>query len=719
MKCHDQRGAKRPMEQHLEYNTSLTAAICLCVVCHAALSLAQPQHQTRREEIEEIVVTLPHGHRRSEIVAGTTILSNEEVNQSAATTIGDTLANQPGISSTGHGAGAGRPVIRGLGGQRVRVLQNRIDSLDLSITSPDHAVTVEPLLADRVEVIRGAGTLIYGSAAVGGVVNVEDGRIPSELPGQDRDDSGAAYDAAVRVLYGTNAEEKNAAARMTAELPFTVGPGSFAINAQGFFRDTNDFTVPGFVRSRRLRELEPEAEEARDDVANSDVDVRGGAVGTSYIWDDGHFGVAFGVRDDEYGVPGSAHGHADEEGEGAEEESERIRIDAEQWRLEVRGELRRDMFLFDTARTRFAYADYEHVELEGEAIGTRFDRSGWEGRVEFLQAPLQGRLSGLAGVVGVQLSDGDFSAKGDEAFVPPSDTFRASLFVVEEYEFGPFALEGGVRYEHQESKATALGKTRAFKRSLDGISFSLGGKWEFLEDYLVGATFGRTERLPAPEELFSNGPHLATLSFTKGDPDLDRETALSVEATLRKNYGRLRGDLNLFYYRYDDFIFEQNSGEVEDGLDVFAFRQEDAELYGGEFVASADLLQHRLFNTEADFQIDYVHAELIDNDQPLPRIPPLRMALGLETNSEQLHGRIEVQWFDRQGRISTFELPTDDYFRLNLGLAWHPLPQAHDLTLRLDVRNLTDAKGRNHVSFLKDRVPLPGRDVRLSLQWVL
>ncbi len=655
----------------------------------ATIATAQPEHPPRETEIEEIVVTLPHGHRRSEIVAGTTVLAGEDLDRSVATTIGDTLANQPGIASTGHGPGAGRPVIRGLGSQRVRVLQNRIDSLDVSITSPDHAVAIEPLLAERIEVIRGAGTLIYGSAAVGGVVNVEDGRIPNALPNE-------GFNGAVRTLFGMNAEEKNGAAKFTKSL------GNFAINAQGFFRDTDDFDIPGFALSRRLRLAQPDTPNSHGTVRNSDVDVSGGSVGGSYIWDDGHLGVSFGLRDDNYGVPG--------------EPEETIRVDSNQWRLEVGGELRREMFLFDTARTRFAYADYEHKELEGTEVGTRFDREGWEGRVEFLQAP----WSNLEGVVGIQLSDGDFSSVGAEAFVPPSDTLRVSLFVVEEYAIGPYSLEGGLRYEHQDTKAQPLGSdSTSFDRGIDGVSFSLGAKRTFLDDYLIGATFGRTERLPAPEELFSNGPHLATLSFERGDPNLDKEAALSVEATLRKQYGRLRGDLNLFYYRYEDFIFEQRTGELEDGLSVFQFRQADAELFGGEFVASADIIDHRLFEGVADFQLDYVHAEQVDNDRALPRIPPLRITVGAEADSEQVHGRIEVQWLDQQDRTAELELPTDDYYRLNLGLAWHPFPNKYDLTLRLDARNLTDSKGRNHVSLLKDRVPLPGRDIRLSFQWKL
>ncbi len=659
---------------------------------------AQPEHPTRDEKVEEIVVTLPHGHRRSEIVAGTTVLTGEELDRSVATSIGDTLSNQPGITSTGHGPGAGRPVIRGLGGQRVRVLQNRIDSLDVSITSPDHVATVEPLLADRIEVIRGAGTLVYGSAAVGGVVNVEDGRIPVELP-----DEGHA--AAVRTLFGTNADEKSGAARVTATVL-----DNLAVNAQGFFRDSNDFDAPGFAFSRRLRAMENEEESGHGAVANSDVDVRGGSVGASYVWDDGHFGVSFGVRDDEYGVPGGGH-HAGGEDEGAgehEEEEAPIRIDARQWRVEIGGEARGEMGLFDTARLRFAYADYLHRELEGAEIGTRFDREGWEGRLEFLQAPWRG----LDGVIGVQLADGDFSASGEEAFVPPNETFQAAFFIVEEYELEPFTLEGGLRYEHRDSDAESA------SRSFDGVSVSLGGKWEILEGYLLGATFGRTERLPAPEELFSNGPHLATLSFQRGDPRLGKETSNSVEATLRKQQGRVHGALNLFYYRYDDFIFDQRTGEIEDGLEVFASRQADAELFGGELETSVELLRDEPIDALADFQLDYVNAEL-RNGGPLPRTPPLRMTLGAEADSDYLHGRIEVQWVGKQDRVAEFELPTDDYFRLNLGVAWHPVPKRQDLTLRLDARNITDAKGRNHVSFLKDRVPLPGRDIRLSVQWKL
>lgn len=688
-------------------------AACTCVFCacltFGSIAAAQPEHPDREKEIEEIVLTLPHGHRRSEIVAGTTVLSGEELERAMSPTIGETLTNQPGISSTGYAPGASRPVIRGLGGQRVRVLQNRIDSLDASVTSPDHAVAVEPLMAERVEVIRGPGTLIYGSAAVGGVVNVEDGRIPTRIP-----DDGV--EAAVRTIYGSNAEEKNAAAGVTA------GYGNVAVNAQGYFRDTNDFDAPGFTRSAELREIDPLEDEPRGRVENSDIDAVGGTIGGSYIWDDGHLGVSFGVRDDEYGIPGGAHAHEHDEEEehgpedhelaGAdphdeEEEGENVRIDADQWRIDLDGELRYDLIAFDTARLRFGYADYEHKELEGSEVGTRFSRDSWEARLELLQAEWRA----LEGVVGLQISDGDYDSVGDEAFVPLNDTFRAALFVVEEYSFGPYSVEGAFRYEHQDSDAPGIAD-----RNFDGFSFSLGANREIFDDYLVGATFGRTERLPGPEELFADGPHLATFSYERGDPDLNKETALSIEATLRKQYGRIRGDLNFFYYRYQDFIFEQRTGEVEDGLDVFQFQQADAEFLGGEFVTTAQVFEHRYFDAFADFQIDYVYAELVDDDMPLPRIPPLRLLVGAEAENEYLHGRIEFQWVDSQTRTADLELPTDDYYRLNFSLGWHPFPDRYDLIVRLDCRNLTDAKGRNHVSFLKDTVPLPGRDIRVSVQ---
>ncbi len=705
----------------------LAATGCCFLYC-ATLATAQPDHPDRKEAVEEIVVTLPHGHRRSEIVAGTTVLSGEKLDRALAPTIGETLTNQPGISSTGYAPGASRPVIRGLGGQRVRVLQSRIGTLDASVTSPDHAVAIEPLMAERIEVIRGPGTLIYGSNAVGGVVNVEDRRIPKEVPDEN-------VETAVRATYGSNAEEKDAAAGIIA------GYENFAVSAQGYFRNTNDFDAPGFQRSARLRALDPQQDEPRGTVRNTDIDSNGGSIGGSYIWSDGYIGVSYGIRNDNYGIPDAGGGipqtpaarlrlgdsqpvlHPRQRSgttppragqrrtattaPGTTAQNPDVRIDAQQWRVDLDGEIRADMIAFDTARLRFGYADYQHAELEDGVVGTEFGRNAWEGRLEFLQAPWKN----LDGVVGLQFSDSEFISVGEEAFVPPNQTFRAGVFAVEEVLIGPYSVEGGMRYEHQDSSADSIDSNRGF----DGFSFSLGVKREFLDDYLIGATFGRTERLPGAEELFSNGPHLATFSFERGDPTLDKETAVSVETTLRKQYGVVQAGVNLFYYRFQNFIFEDRTGEVQDGVSVFQFSHGNAEFFGGEFNTSAQIFEHRLFDAFADFQLDYVHAELTDTGKPLPRMPPLRLLAGLDASNDFLHGRLEFQWVNEQNRITDFELPTDAYYRLNLSLDWHPFPDDYDVTLRLDARNLTDTKGRNHISFLKDRVPLPGRDIRLSV----
>lgn len=704
------------------------AASGCCFLCCAAVAAAQPNHPNRKDAVEEIVVTLPHGHRRSEIVAGTTVLTDEKLDHALAPTIGETLGNQPGISSTGYAPGASRPVIRGLGGQRVRVLQSRIGTLDVSVTSPDHPVAVEPLMAERVEVIRGPGTLIYGSNAVGGVVNVEDRRIPKEIP----DDN---VETAVRATYGSNANEKDGAAAVIA------GYENFAVSAQGYFRNTDDYHAPGFQRSAKLRALDPQENEPRGTVRNTDIDNNGGSLGGSYIWSNGYIGTSFGIRNDNYGIPDAGGGipqapptgsnlgashlqfHSRERSGTSPSmagqqldaatapnpmaQNPNVRIDAQQWRVDLDGEIRADMIAFDTARLRFGYADYQHAELEDGVVDTEFGRNAWEARMEFLQVPWKD----LDGVVGLQFSDSEFISVGEEAFVPPNQTFRAAVFAVEEYPIGPYSIEGGLRYEHQDSSADSIDSNLGF----DGFSFSLGAKRELFDDYLIGVTFGRTERLPGPEELFSNGPHLGTFSFELGDPTLDKETAVSVEATLRKQYGVVQAGLNFFYYRFQNFIFEDRTGEMQDGLSVFQFNHGNAEFFGGEFTTSAQIFEHRLFDAFADFQLDYVRAELTDTGTPLPRIPPLRLLAGLDASNDFLHGRLEFQWVDQQNRITDFELPTDSYFRLNLGLDWHPFPDDYDVTLRLDARNLTDAKGRNHVSFLKDRVPLPGRDIRLSV----
>lgn len=649
--------------------------------------------QDRHGAVEEVLVTSrPYEQDLDRALQAGSVLSGEELARRVEGTLGETLSGLPGVSSSYFGPAASRPVIRGLSGDRVRILNGGIGSFDAAAISPDHAVALDPLTAERIEIVRGPGTLLYGGAAVGGVINVFDGRIPSRLP-----DNGA--EGAVRAVYGSAADERS------ADGAATLSAGQLAVHIDGSYRKTDDLKIPGFADSKRLRALEAEAaeehEQTKGRLFNSAAKTMNGAVGMSYVWEAGFFGASYSRNDQLYGVPGHAHGpdgdHADDAGA--------VRIDLVQDRFDVMGEMITPFLMFEKAKLRFGYADYRHTELEGDEIGTVFNNKGWEGRLELVQ-----RSRGAwRGAMGAQLSKRDFAAVGEEAFTPPSVTKNWGLFTVQEVVLEPLTLEAGARFERVTVDVDALGQDRAFSL----LSISAGASVELGDDWSLGATLSRSKRAPAAEELFSDGPHLATRAYELGNPALSKETALSMEGILRKRAGAVQGALSLFYTKFDDFIYESHDGLQADDLPVFAFMQRDARFYGGELELTVDIHKSEAVVFSLDVAADIVRASLSHNGGPLPRIPPKSLTVGIAAQGAWYDARIEVEVADKQSRIAAYELPTDGYTLLNMNVNVHPFAR-DDVTLSLRARNLTNAEARTHTSFLKDYAPLPGRDVRLS-----
>ena len=658
--------------------------------------------------IEEMIVTAsPVQRTRFDILQVTSVLTGEELERELEATIGGSLDRLPGLSQTSFGPGSSRPVIRGLAGDRLRVLIGGIGTFDVSTTSVDHQVAVDLSTAQRVEVVRGPSTLLYGNNAAAGVVNVIDGRIPTARPE-------GGFDVTGRALYGTNADEFLVSSSVDVAV---VDP--LVLHLDGFYRDTDNIEIPGTVRSSFLIAQDPpehEEDEPRGVADNSDLESYGGTAGLSFVGDNGFLGVSVSYYDSNYGIPAELEEEEEEHGDAHEEEEEHghgqghgaVRVDLEQVRVDLMGELNGDFAIWETGRIRFGYADYEQAELEEDEVGTVFDNDEWEGRFEMVQKD----LNGLTGAVGVQFRGRDFSAVGAEAFVPPNETFQYGFFATQTWTQGPWSIEAGARVDRQDIEAPDL----ALERDFTGISFSGGMSYTFNEDYLIGVTGHRTERAPNAEELFSNGPHLATFTFEIGDPGLGEETASGGEISLKKRDGRLTGAINAYYTRYDDFIFEAFNGEVEDGLPVAVFAATDAKFYGFEIEAAYDLWNDGNQGVRLDMVIDYVRAEDRDANDPLPRIPPLTVQAGAEYYSEWFDARLDLEWADSVDRLADFELPTDDYFLVHATLNIHPMGPDSPITAQIQARNLTDDEVRYHTSFLKDLVPAPGRDFRFSVK---
>lgn len=650
---------------------------------------------------EELLVTAsPDAASAEELVRPASVLAGDELLAALEPTLGETLAGEAGVHSTYFGPGASRPIIRGLGGDRIRVLDAGLGVGDVSTTSPDHAVALESMAAERIEIVRGPATLLYGSSAVGGVVNVFDGSIPDYLP--EKPVSGE-----VTLRGASAADERSGAASLSG------AAGSFAWHAGYSRRETDDYEIPHRAESEEVREEqhEGEAEEApRGVLPNSALESENVSAGLSWIGDDGFLGVAVSGFDTVYGVPGHAHGHEGEGGEEVEEEEEEeapVRIDLEQRRVDLRAEIARDLGPLRGLKVRLGTADYEHRELEGSEVGTRFLSDSWEGRVEARHRA----FGAVTGAWGLQAGRRDFEAIGAEAFVPANDSDSWALFAFEEVAAGAATWQLGARYEAQSIEVAGAGLP---DRSFSGVSGSLGVTWKASDAVSASASLSRSVTMPNPEALYSNGPHAATRTFEVGDPTLGEEVSLGLDVGAHFELGRVHLEAALFANRVDDFIYEAFTDEVEDGLQVVRFRQDDAELTGGEVEAHVELVHGEDRHLELDLSTDWVRAELVDSGDALPRIPPLRFGAGLSWRQGAWSARAGVRRFERQDRVAPFESETDGYTLVEASVGWRFFLGATVHDLLLSGTNLTDEEARVHTSFLKEQAPLPGRDLRLS-----
>lgn len=663
----------------------------------------------------DVVVVTGIGPARisDELIAFTTVLGSDDITRRLSGGLGDTLQGLPGISSAAFGPGASRPVIRGLGAERVQVLTNGIGVIDASAASPDHAVTGDPLGAQRIEILRGPATLAYGGGAAGGVVNVIDGLIVEETPDDPFSATGYAG-------YTSADEGKTAAARVTGVSGALVGVLSWT------GRTSSDIDIPGLAESARLRAAEGKAHADHAEVAgtllNSGVESQSLSGGLSLIGDDGFIGVAVRRQESKYGIVG---GHAHEEeaapvstssasvsgvsplaiGIAAVGDSPgQSFIDMEQTRVDLRAGWRFADGPWRRVTGSLSAVDYQHTEFEGPGIpGTVFTNEGYEARIEAQHA----EFMGLEGSVGWQASSRDFRAVGDEAFITPTTTDQAALFLFETWEQDEWGLEGGLRVDRVRVDNATAGSL-----SFDTRNVSFGVHGHVTENLFLGATINRTERAPTDVELFANGPHLATQQFEIGDPTLDTERGISMEASARWESGPLEIGASLYRFAFDRFIYLTPTGLDQDGLPEFQSTQAGATFTGAEMTAAYDLGDSFGAAWKVDGALDIVRGEL-DGGGNLPRVPPRSAMLGLEADTPLVNARLEARWAGDQDRIAAFELPTDGWTVIDLRTTWNVAP---DIDLILEGTNLTGEDVRYHASPLKDRAPMMGRSFRVGVR---
>lgn len=653
-----------------------------------SIFLVSPALAENITTLKPIVVTAnPLGRSADELTQPVTVLAGDDLLKKLQPTIGETLSQELGIRSTYFGPNASRPVIRGLDGDQIQILQNGIANLDASAASVDHNVAIDPLTVKRIEVIRGPAALLYGSKAVGGVVNVIDNRIPDEPISE-------------KITGATDARFNSANKERSGSILLEGGIENYAWHINGFKRTTDDLNIPGYARSRGLRAEEPTDEgEAKNKLPNSQSDSKGGTVGVSKFFKKGYLGVALTNYNTNYGTVAEPN----------------VTIDMKQQRLDIAGAYKEPLKSVKEVKYKLGLSNYEHTEFEGSEAGTVFKNRGYDSRVEIVH----NKLGIFEGAVGFQSQASDFSALGEESFLPSTTTRTNSGFIFEEIPLGNLLLQFGGRFDYQ---AITVKENPSFgpadsRNDLTG-SGSAGLVYHPIKGYAVAFSSSYTQRAPNAQELYANGPHLATGTFSVGNKNLDVQQSQGFDLSFRKELGSIKGEVNFFYNRFQNFITSVATGanDGESGLPIYNYTNLNAEFYGAE--AKTEFTAYNANANKLSFEIrgDYVEARNSDTKKPLPRIAPLRVGGSAIYQYQKIGFRLDADYTFAQNRVSQFERPTDGYTMLNAGADYNIKFGPTSSTIYLKAANLLNEEARNHVSFLKDIAPLAGRSFIVGIR---
>lgn len=665
--------------------------IYLGILAAFATTPAYAEEANTRIDLPSVSVTgNPLGVDSDELVTPVTTLNGRELSLKRESTLGDTLDGTPGVSATHFGPNASRPVIRGLDAERVRIMQNGTGVLDASSLSFDHAVTVDPIIVEQVDVVRGPAALLYGGSAVGGVVNATDNRIPTEQL------NGITGRTEARV--GGPDSQNNIAGVVDA------GNGLLAIHADLYSRKTSDLDIPGYAVSKRKSEADGTPRIDKGTLINSSSDGDGGALGASLTFDHGYIGASYSGFNSNYGTVAEPD----------------VRIDMQSQRFDIASEFH-DLdkmgfgSLINRVKFRLSHTDYEHQELENGTVGTTFKNHGVEGLFEVGHTPIVTGVGNINGVAGLQFQNTTFEALGDEAFVPSSNTQSQALYIYEEMplQYVPkLKLSFGARAEHTTVDSSANPNFGAGQdHGFNPVSYALGGIYTLTPNWSLASNLSHNERAPSYFELYANGAHVATGQFEVGDSNFDVERSNGIDAQLRWKDGRNSFSVGTYYTRFNSFIGLLETGTFNAGLPVAQFSAFAADFKGLEAEGKFNVAN----NLDLTLRGDYVHATNSDNGDPLPRIAPLRLGAGLHYQKASFGARVDVLHAFNQSRTAPNELATDGYTDVS-ALVSYKLPTKLNIELFAKANNLLNEEIREHASFLKDIAPQGARAVLVGIR---
>ncbi|WP_158966214.1 TonB-dependent receptor [Paraglaciecola sp. L3A3] len=713
-----------------------------------------------RSPIEVIdIVSTPIHMSVMESASPVNVISGETLRRQQAATLGDTLEKLPGVQTNFHGNVASTPIIRGLSGPRVLIAQNGLDVSDVSRVGPDHSVASEASTSQQIEVLRGPATLFYGSGAIGGVVNVVDGRVPT--------------DSSTRgewLLENASVNDQK-----LASFNATTGTDSFGFYADGYWRKSNDYAVPVEAEADHDDHDDHDHDEHQEShdytVANSAEESSGFTLGGSYLFNKGYVGVAIEQFNREYGVPGHSHGGEDEN----------VYADLEQTRIQLLGEFNLDGDWLKKINLRTGITDYEHAEIETGEIGTLFENQTEELKLDIIHSTFADWNGGLS----FQYKNSEVAAQGEEAFTPPSKAQTIALGLMEEKHIGDVLLQLGARIErvtleadnvllpqleahdhaeeveedehdHDHEEESNITRVFAVDHEFTPVSLSAGLVWEFTEGYNLGLSVSRSQRAPSASELLSFGPHIGTGSYEVGalfgmhqedgethieltEQTIDLETANNIDLTLRKSQGDLAFVFNVFYNQVDNYYYQTDTGlfaesghdhdhsaedehdhgvedetesdEHSDELPVYIFQTDDVILHGFE----AQIAWQATSEFKATIFSDFVRARL-KNGGNLPRTSPIRFGTQFTYQNEKLSAHLDITRYQEQDKVTSTETITDGYTMVDASVSYDVPLFNQDIAVYFKGNNLTDTEARVHTSFIKDVAPRPGRNISVGVR---